>query len=28
VQKATVVIDGVERRINVCAKCLRTLSKA
>lgn len=28
VQKATVVIDGVERRVNICTKCLKTLSKA
>lgn len=27
VQKATVVIDGVERRVNICTKCLKTLSK-
>jgi large subunit ribosomal protein L28 len=27
VQKAKLVIDGVEKRLNVCANCLKTLSK-
>ena len=28
VQKATVVIDGVPKKMNICAKCLKTLNKA
>lgn len=28
IQKATITKDGVTRRVNVCAKCLKTLSKA
>lgn len=28
IQKVTVIIDGVPKRLNVCAKCLRTLHKA
>lgn len=28
VQKATLMIDGKARRMSVCAKCLKTTSKA
>jgi len=28
IQKVTVVIDGVPKRLKVCTKCLRTLHKA
>lgn len=28
VQKATVVINGVERTMKLCTKCLKTLSKS
>lgn len=28
VQKVAVVIDGVEQRLSVCTKCLKTLHKA
>jgi len=28
VQKATVVIDGVQKKMSICAKCLKTLNKA
>ncbi|MGC8826506.1 MAG: 50S ribosomal protein L28 [Anaerolineae bacterium] len=28
VQKATVVINGVERTLCICTKCLKTLSKS
>jgi len=27
VQKATVIVDGQKKRINVCASCLKTLQK-
>ena len=27
VQKATVVIDGVEKRMKLCTKCIKTLNK-
>jgi large subunit ribosomal protein L28 len=27
VQKAVVVVDGVEQQLNVCTKCLKTLHK-
>jgi large subunit ribosomal protein L28 len=27
IQKATVVVDGVPKQLNVCAKCLRTQQK-
>ncbi len=28
VQKATIVINGVERSVMICAKCLKSLSKS
>ncbi|MEA3460117.1 MAG: 50S ribosomal protein L28 [Chloroflexota bacterium] len=27
IQKVTVIIDGVPKRLNVCTKCLKTLYK-
>jgi large subunit ribosomal protein L28 len=27
VQKATVLVSGVQRRINACTRCIRTLRK-
>lgn len=28
VQRATLVVDGKQRRVSVCTKCLKTMSKA
>jgi len=28
IQRVTVVVDGVPKRLNVCVKCLQTLHKA
>ena len=28
IQKVTVVVDGVSKRLNMCTRCLRTANKA